>query len=166
MIDDAVVVACVVIVVFLLSKIVSKASPQKRLLRVETPSRTKPETADERRRFSTTLRGITHPNRDGSSRQEILRGVGVGNTAEVEFEEENDNPKDPNAVEVVLEECGRKGQQIGYVPWKRAPEFRAMLRRNPTLHAMAKVLKLPYATRKLPEVLGATIRGNRPEGGQ
>jgi hypothetical protein len=59
---------------------------------------------------------VTHPNRDGSDRQELIRDCRVFETLELHHEE--DNPHDPNAVRV----CRANGTQLGYLNAELASE--------------------------------------------
>jgi hypothetical protein len=61
------------------------------------------------RHFFTKVVGVTHRNRDGSNRQEIIKRCEPDERLLLEHEE--DNPKDPNAVRV----CRRNGEQLGYL---------------------------------------------------
>jgi len=54
--------------------------------------------------------GVTFKNRDGSSRQEAIKGLQEGEA--ILLRREPDNPHDPNAIAVDT----RDGDQIGYLP--------------------------------------------------
>ena len=58
----------------------------------------------------TKVAGVTFPNRDGSSRQEIIQRC--CSHEQPYLEPEPDNPADPNAIRVVRE----TGEQLGYLP--------------------------------------------------
>jgi hypothetical protein len=59
------------------------------------------------RRFSTTLKGVTHENADGVLRQEVIRRCSIGE--ELKLVPEPDNPFDDRVVKV----CRQDGEQIG-----------------------------------------------------
>jgi HIRAN domain len=62
------------------------------------------------RHFSTMLKGVTHENSDGGSRQEIIARCSVGE--ELSLVPEPDNPFDAGAVKV----SRLNGEVIGYLP--------------------------------------------------
>jgi hypothetical protein len=69
-----------------------------------SPSRT------TRRHFRTELRGITHPNEDGTDRQEFIRALSEGE--ELRLVPDPDNPFDADAVLVMR----GNGNVLGYLP--------------------------------------------------
>lgn len=60
--------------------------------------------------FYTKVAGVIYPNRDGSSRQEIISRC--QQCEQVDLIPEPDNPVDSNAIAVIRE----NGEQIGYLP--------------------------------------------------
>lgn len=66
--------------------------------------------------WTTHVAGVSFPNPDGSSRQELLRALKPGNTVRVRHDWMNDF--DPNAIEVIA-----PAGQIGYVPARVAREL-------------------------------------------
>ncbi len=60
--------------------------------------------------IETRIVGVTHPNHDGTSRQEYLRGCSRGEM--LRLVPEPDNSFDVNAVKVETE----SGYQVGYLP--------------------------------------------------
>ena len=73
------------------------------------------------RSFYTKVVGVTHENRDGSSRQEIIARYLVGEP--LELRREPDNPHDSQAIAV----CRESGEQLGYIStdigWRLADEI-------------------------------------------
>jgi HJR/Mrr/RecB family endonuclease len=65
---------------------------------------------------STRVAGVSHNNRDGTSRQQIIRRCVAGEL--LRLKPEKDNPVDPKAVAV----CRLNGEQIGYLPQEDAAE--------------------------------------------
>ncbi len=63
--------------------------------------------------------GVSHANRDGSSRQNMLTMLGHGDTLWIE--REPSNPHDPNALRVMS-----KYGQIGYVPRQLAASLKGL----------------------------------------
>jgi hypothetical protein len=63
--------------------------------------------------------GMSYPNRDGTSRAEIVQRCVIGE--QVQLIPEPKNPYDPNAVMV----CRKTGEQIGYLPRQCAAEIAA-----------------------------------------
>src|SRR5215470_3215511 len=61
------------------------------------------------RHFHTKIAGVTHRNRDGSDRQELIRECQVFEPLDLEHEAVN--PHDPNAVRVLR----KTGEQLGYL---------------------------------------------------
>jgi len=59
---------------------------------------------------SVNIAGVSHENRDGTNRQQIVARCSPGEVLRLEREE--DNPVDPNAVAVVR----LNGEQLGYLP--------------------------------------------------
>jgi hypothetical protein len=69
-----------------------------------------PNERDSRgRRFNLHVAGVSHRNKDGTKRQDILRDCREGEV--VQLLPEPENPHDPNAIRV----CRRNGEQIGYI---------------------------------------------------
>jgi hypothetical protein len=60
--------------------------------------------------FFTKIVGVTHPNKDGKSRQRLIAKCRVGET--LVLVREPDNPVDSNAIRVVR----LNGEQLGYIP--------------------------------------------------
>ena len=65
----------------------------------------------------TEVAGVTHNNRDGTSRQEIISRCSVGERLRVKHEKEN--PVDPNAVALLRQ----NGEQVGYLKVDLAAEI-------------------------------------------
>lgn len=72
--------------------------------------------------FFTKVSGVTYPNSDGSSRQEVIQRCCVDE--QLYLEPEPDNPYDPNAVRVVRE----TDEQVGYLPAQIAEGVAGRLR--------------------------------------
>ena len=68
--------------------------------------------------FFTKVVGVTHPNSDGSDRQEIIQGCKP--CEQVFLRPEPENPFDPNAIAVDREQ----GEQLGYLPAGLAKELK------------------------------------------
>jgi hypothetical protein len=64
-----------------------------------------------------TVAGLSHPNSDGTSRQNYLRMCKVNEY--MMLVRDGRNPYDPNAIKV----CNKNGQQIGFIPQKLTREF-------------------------------------------
>jgi hypothetical protein len=68
--------------------------------------------------FFSKIVGVTHPNDDGSDRAEILAGCEL--FAVLYFEHKPENPVDPMAVAVMLQDTR---QQLGYLPQRTAHDL-------------------------------------------
>src|SRR5262249_27775492 len=75
----------------------------------EAPRAGRPPDDPGFRHFFASIKGESHTNPDGSSRQEILGRCRAGER--LRLEREPDNPVDPNAIKV----CRLTGEQLGYV---------------------------------------------------
>ena len=82
--------------------------------------------------MNTTLAGTAFPNDNGTSRQENLETISVGNLIMLQLED--DNLQDKNAIMVV----NTGGAQVGYIPRK----FVVELRRRLEFPYFAKVIDL------------------------
>ncbi len=67
--------------------------------------------------FYSKIRGVTHKNPDGTSRQQLLKRCKVGQP--LKLVREHDNPFDENAVRVLT----MKGKQLGYLGGEAAEEI-------------------------------------------
>jgi hypothetical protein len=67
--------------------------------------------------FYSKIAGVSHKNRDGSSRQTIIRRCRIGEP--LRFQCEPDNPVDPKAVAILRAD----GEQVGYLEARAAAEL-------------------------------------------
>lgn len=71
--------------------------------------------------IDTKVVGVSKPNANGSSRQQIIAGVNEGDP--VKLEPEPDNPYDRGAVKVLT----LHGLQIGYIKKEVAPQIKSAI---------------------------------------
>jgi len=76
--------------------------------------------------------GVSKPNADGSSRQEIIRQY-VSEGEKLVIEPEPENPHDSNAIKVLV----ASGQMIGYLPKDIAARLQGPLGSDVDIHVTA-----------------------------
>lgn len=113
-------------------------SPEERDRRIEEAISRYPA-FDEH--FYSKVRGVTHENPDGSSRQEIIKRCRIGEL--LELVPEPDNPVDKNAL--ALRRNTR--EQVGYVSAEIAKELSGDISRGTCWFAMVTGLTGNYRTR-------------------
>jgi hypothetical protein len=101
-------------------------------------------------RFFSKIAGVTHPNRDGSDRAEILRRCQPLDI--LELIPEPDNPVDPKAIAIWRY---RKRFQLGYLPKETAHEL--LRRMDDSVGRWVAVLRDPYCAEDSDRIVGATI---------
>jgi len=80
--------------------------------------------------FWSKVAGVTHENRDGTSRQEILKRCEVREL--LQLVPEPDNPVDPDAIAVLRQ----NGQQLGYLDKRLASETHNRIKKGEHWQAM------------------------------
>jgi len=78
-------------------------------IRARSPKPTPPVPAPRWHSFYSKVVGVSHINRNGSSRQAIIRRCSIGE--ELSLVREPTNPVDPNAIKIVRV----NGEQLGYI---------------------------------------------------
>lgn len=91
--------------------------------RAKSAPKPRPYTGPRFKHFFTKVVGVTHENRDGSSRQDIIRQCSIALPGrkfleQLDLDHEDENPYDPNAVAVKRE----TGEQLGYLSAELAEE--------------------------------------------
>lgn len=77
--------------------------------------------AETRIEFYSKIVGVTYKNRDGSSRQNIIKRCSVGELLELIREPKNEH--DPNALKI----CRQNGEQLGYIGAEQAEELAPLM---------------------------------------
>jgi len=80
--------------------------------------------------YDTKVVGVSKPNEDGTSRQEIIRKE-VEEEDKLTLQEETENPHDPNAVKVL----SKSGNQMGYLNREIAQTVRSAILNEAEVHA-------------------------------
>jgi len=87
--------------------------------------------------FHSKVRGVSHKNSDGTSRQKIIKNH-CKYAQRVFFKREPDNPVDKNAVAIFIEHRGKR-MQIGYVSEDLAEEIGEHIDQKPLAAYISKV---------------------------